>query len=198
VALFHVDEKTGKPSIVESHIERGVVISSLEEYVKDKKLRILVLRLRADHPQLLKDPLLSHRAAEAALAEVRRRHIPYDFAMDFREPSKMFCSEVVSFAYGALGINLWQITTTMSSAGLVQWLFDFGVRFFETEAPADLEYDPQLSVVAEWRDPDALWETMWTTPSSMRCSKLLIEETGLFTRGICWHRRGSSRGSAPL
>ncbi len=158
VALFHVDEKTGKPSIVESHIERGVVISSLEEYVKDKKLRILVLRLRADHPQLLKDPLLPHRAAEAALAEVRRRHIPYDFAMDFREPSKMFCSEVVSFAYGALGINLWQITTTMSSAGLVQWLFDFGVRFFETEAPADLEYDPQLSVVAEWRDPDALWD----------------------------------------
>ncbi len=158
VALFHVDDKTGKPSIVESHIERGVVISSLEEYLKDKKLRILVLRLRADHPRLLKDPLLPHRAAEGAIAEVRRRHIPYDFEMGFRDPSKMFCSEVVSSAYGALGVNLWQIPTTLSSPGLVQWLFDFGVRFFETQAPADLEYDPQLSVVAEWRDPDALWD----------------------------------------
>lgn len=158
VALFYVNPKTGRPSIVESHIERGVVISSMEEYLKDKKLRILVLRLRADHPRMLQDPLLPHRAAEGALAGVKQRHIPYDFAMDFRDPSKMFCSEVVSSAYGALGVNLWQIPTTMSSPGLVRWLFDFGVRFFETQAPADLEYDSQLSVVAEWRDPDALWD----------------------------------------
>jgi len=34
---------------------------------------------------------------------------------------------------------------------------DFGVRHFETQAPADLEYDPQLVVVAEWRDRSELW-----------------------------------------
>jgi len=27
------------------------------------------------------------------------------------------------------------------------------VRHFETQEPSDLEYDPQLVVVAEWRDP---------------------------------------------
>jgi hypothetical protein len=41
---------------------------------------------------------------------------------------------------------------------MVNWLADFGVRHFETQAPADLEYDPQLLVVAEWRDMAALWD----------------------------------------
>lgn len=158
VALLYVDEPTGMPSIIESHIERGVVISSLEEYAKDVKLRIMVLRVRSDHPQLVKDPMLPHRAARAAYDEVRQRHIPYDFAMDYREPSLRFCSEVVSHAYDSFGVTLWNIITTMSSPGVVNWLADFGVRHFETEAPADLEYDPGLAVIAEWRDMATLWD----------------------------------------
>jgi hypothetical protein len=39
---------------------------------------------------------------------------------------------------------------------VASWLAGFGVRHFETQEPSDLEYDPQLRVVAEWRDPDAL------------------------------------------
>ena len=158
IALLYVDEVAHTPSIIESHIERGVVISSLDEYLKDKKLRIMVLRVRSDHPLLLKDPLLPHRVAKMAYYQVRAHHIPYDFAMDFREPSRQFCSEVASCAYSSLGITLWNIVTTMSSPGVVNWLSDFGVRNFETQAPADLEYDPQIVVVAEWRDRTALWQ----------------------------------------
>ncbi len=158
IALLHVDEKTGVPSIIESHIERGVVVSSVEEYIRDKKLRVMVLRLRADLPRMKADPMLPHKAAQKALAEVKERHIPYDFEMDFREHSKQFCSEVASSAYRPLGVDLWQWTTHMSAPGVVRWLTDFGVTHFETQAPADLEYDPQLSVVAEWRDPEALWQ----------------------------------------
>ena len=157
IALLYVNEATGIPSVIEAHIERGVVISSWEEYLKDVKLRIMVMRVRADHPLLVKDPMLPHRAAQAAYDGVRKKHIPYDFAMDFKDPSKQFCSEVASHAYSTFGIHLWSIITTMSSPGVVTWLGDFGVRNFETQAPADLEYDPQLSVVAEWRDRDALW-----------------------------------------
>ena len=157
IALLYVDEATGTPSIVEAHIERGVVISSFEEYMKDVKLRIMVMRVRAAHPLLSKDPMLPHRAAKMAYDEVRKRHIPYDFAMDFKDSSRQFCSEVASHAYASFGVTLWNIITTMSSPGVVSWLGDFGVRNFETQAPADLEYDPQLVVVGEWRDRDALW-----------------------------------------
>jgi len=35
-------------------------------------------------------------------------------------------------------------------------LAQLGVRHFTTQEPSDLEYDPQLVVVAEWRDPATL------------------------------------------
>lgn len=158
IALLYVDENTGKPSIIEAHIERGVVISSPEEYIGDVKLRIMVLRVNSDHPLVRKDPLLPHRAAKRAYEQTKKKHIPYDFSMDFNDPSKQFCSAVAYQAYLPFGIKLWSFMTTMSSPGVVRWLGDFGVKNFLTLAPADLEYDSQLSVVAEARDKDALWQ----------------------------------------
>jgi len=158
VALLYVDDKTGEPGIIESHIEVGVVVSSFEDYIKDKKLRIMLLRLRSDLPQMKGDPMLPHRAAKRAYEEAKSRHIPYDFEMDYHDSSKMFCSEVASWAYRQSGVELWKGTTHMSSPGVVRWLSYFGVTHFETQAPADLEYDPQLSVVVEWRDPETLWQ----------------------------------------
>jgi len=158
VALLYVDDKTGVPGIIESHIEVGVVVSTIEAYIKDKKLRVMVLRLRPDLPQTKADPMLPHKAAKRAYEEVKNRHIPYDFEMDYLEPTKWFCSEVASWAYRQVGVELWKGTTTMSAPGVVKWLSYFGVTHFETQAPADLEYDPQLSVVGEWRDPETLWK----------------------------------------
>jgi hypothetical protein len=158
VALLYVDEKTGVPGIIEAHIEVGVVVSTMDAYIKDKKLRIMVLRLRPDLPQMKADPMLPHKAAKWVYEEAKSRHIPYDFEMDYMDPSKMFCSEVASSAYHRYGVELWKGTTHMSSPGVVKWLSYFGVTHFETQAPADLEYDPQLSVVAEWRDIETLWQ----------------------------------------
>jgi hypothetical protein len=157
VALLHVSE-AGEAAVVEAHIERGVAVATAQEYLGDVKLRIMVLRLRADHPALLRDPLLPHRAASAALAEARGRHIPYDFAMDRRSHDRMFCSEVAAAAYEAHGVVLWSVLSRVSSPGTAAWLAAFGVRHFETHEPSDLEYDPQLSVVAEWRDPEVLFK----------------------------------------
>jgi len=155
VALLHVDE-TGKPSFIEAHIEKGVAIATAEEYLKDRKLRFMVLRPRADLPQVLNNPMLPHQSAQIALEETKRRHIPYDFKMDFYDSAAMFCSEVGSFAYRQYGLNLWKAESTISSAGTAKWLNTFGVENFVTQMPSDLEYDPQLSIVAEWSDPETL------------------------------------------
>ena len=158
VALLHVDEKTGRASVVESHIEKGVAVASMDEYLQDKKLRIMALRLRADLPALMADPLLPHTAAAAGLAEAKRRHIPYDFAMDSRNHDALFCSEVAAAAYEQAGVRLWMGVSFISSPVVTAWLGSLGVRHFETQEPADLEYDPQLCVVAEWRDRTALFK----------------------------------------
>ena len=156
VALVHVSEN-GEASVIEAHIEKGVAIATPERYFADKKLRILVLRLPPEHPALAADPSLPHLAASAALDRARAEHIPYDFAMDFLDDEKQFCSEVASAAYRDQDVVLWDTLSTFSSPGLAAWMTGFGVRNLETQAPSDLEYDPQLQVVAEWHDPETLF-----------------------------------------
>ncbi|RPI37173.1 MAG: hypothetical protein EHM54_03815, partial [Nitrospiraceae bacterium] len=156
IALVYVDPASKEAKIVESHIEVGVVVSTGEQYLSDKKLRVMILRPRADLPQIQKDPMLPHWAAEYAYKRATEGHVPYDFPMDYKDHSKLFCSEVASEAYERYGVNLWAGISHISSPGLRKWLAAFGVRHFETQEPSDLEYDPQLSVVAEWRDPTTL------------------------------------------
>ncbi|MCP4150080.1 MAG: hypothetical protein GY757_20200 [bacterium] len=158
IALVHVDEKTHNISIIEAHIEKGTAIATLPEYIKDKKLRVMVLRLNPRHPALLKDPQLPHKAATYALNDARSRHIPYDFEMNYAKPDKLFCSEVASAAYSKFGVILWMGISHISSPGLASWLAAFGVSHFETQEPSDLEYDPQLTVIAEWRDRETLYK----------------------------------------
>lgn len=158
VALVYIDSQTNIPYIIEAHIEVGVAIASLEEYMSDKKLRVMVLRLRSDLDQLIDDPMLPHKAAKSAYERALNYHIPYDFEMDYANFDKLFCSEVVSSVYENLGINLWIRKSSISSIGTAKILAGFGVRYFETQEPSDLEYDTQLSVVAEWCDLETLFK----------------------------------------
>ncbi len=158
VALVHVNAATKQVSVIESHIESGVGISPMEKYLRDTKLRIMVLRLRNDLAPLVVDPLLPHRAASVALSNALDRHIPYDFAMNHADAAEQFCSEVAAVAYRPFGINLWMGLSHLSTPGVTAWLSALGVRHFETQEPSDLEYDPQLRVVAEWRDPETLFQ----------------------------------------
>lgn len=156
IALVHVDPATGETKIVEAHIEIGVAVSSLDQYLADTKLRVMLLRPRSDLPQLRADPMLPHKAAQYAYQKAESGHIRYDFAMDYQDHSKLFCSEVASEAYAHFGVELWAELSRISAPGLRRWLAGFGVEHFETQEPSDLEYDPQLRVVAEWRDRAAL------------------------------------------
>jgi len=156
VALVHVDPESGKTSVIEAHIEKGVAIADIDSYFRDTKLRVMILRLRADLPFMKSNPMIPHRAAEYALQRAISGHIPYDFAMNAEESSKMFCSEVVFDAYRHEGVKLWQGLSHISGKGVRSWLAAFGVRNFTTQEPSDLEYDPQVRVVAEWRDYETL------------------------------------------
>jgi hypothetical protein len=158
VALVHVDAESKAISVIEAHIEVGVTISTFEEYLADRKLRVMLLRPRRDIPPILRDSVLPHRAATAMLQRARAAHIPYDFTMDHEDADALFCSEVASHAYASQGVRLWMGISTLSRPGLRRWLASFGVKHFETQEPSDLEYDPQLSVVAEWRDAASLYD----------------------------------------
>jgi len=78
--------------------------------------------------------------------------------MDYRDHQAQFCSEVASAAYEPCGVKLWMGISRISSRGVTLWLSAFGVRHFATQEPSDLEYDPQIRVVAEWRDSATLFQ----------------------------------------
>ena len=156
IALVYINPDTHTPFIVEALIEEGVVVSTVEQYLKGKKLRVMLLRFRADLPQLRKDPMIPHKAALRAYTQATTGHVPYDFEMNYEDHRKLFCSEVASAAYEPFGITLWAGISHISSPGLRRWLSAFGVRYFKTQEPSDLEYDPQLTVVAEWRSQETL------------------------------------------
>jgi hypothetical protein len=158
VAIIHIDQETNEPYLVEAHIEKGVAIASLDAYLNDKKLRFMVMRPRADLEEIQANPMLPYKASLYIFNESQARHIPYDFKMDYYDASAMFCSEVGSYAYKQFGINLWEFESTISSNGIMEWLSNFGVENFVTQMPSDLEYDPMLSVVAEWRDKETLFQ----------------------------------------
>ncbi len=158
IALIYVNEKTKEPFLIEAHIEKGVAVSSIAQYENDKKLRFMVMRPRADLPMLMADSMLPQKAAKRMFDEAGKRHIRYDFKMNFNDTVEMFCSEVASYAYRTNGLQVWKYPSTISSQGVVNWLHDFGVENFVTQMPSDLEYDPQLAVVAEWRDPETLFK----------------------------------------
>lgn len=155
-ALAYVDEATGVASVIESVIEQGVKISTAEGYLHDTKLRIMVLRVRSDLPALQADPMLPHKAAMYIYQKTLAEHIPYDFEMDTQDGSKQFCSEVVSQSFRQWGVQLWSAVSNISGSGVKNWLSAFGVRNFKTQQPSDLEYDPKLRVVVEWRDYETL------------------------------------------
>ena len=158
VAIIHIDKETNKPYFIEAHIEKGVAIATLDDYLKDKKLRFMVMRPRADLEQIIKNPMLPYEASLYIFNESQKRHIPYDFKMDYYDASAMFCSEVGSYAYKQFGIKLWEFESTISSNGISNWLNAFGVENFVTQMPSDLEYDPMLSIVAEWRNKETLFQ----------------------------------------
>lgn len=184
IALVHIDSLTRAISVVEAHIESGVSVSTADAYLADKKLRVMVLRLRPDLPAMQRDPMLPHRAASAMLARARAEQIPYDFAMDYTDPSALFCSEVASAAYATQGLTLWMGISTISRDGLRRWLAGFGVRHFATQEPSDLEYDPQVEVVAEWHDA----ATLFADHIDNAVTDVMLEEADVgATLDVAWY-----------
>lgn len=157
VALLHIDPNTATMTFVEAFPETGAVGHDVEFYRGDPKRRLLVLRPRSDLRAVEADPSFAHRAASGGLALVSERTVEFDFALDTGERKAMFCSEIPLYAYGDLGLRLWDPPSVITSPGKVNWLYSLGGRHFKTQVPTDLELEPDLEVVAEWFDPAGLW-----------------------------------------
>jgi hypothetical protein len=150
-ALVYV-EPEGRQFVVEALIETGGTINTLHSALSHDLGRAVVFR-HAD-----KD--LAHKAAEAMYNRVRategwfKRRIPYDFSMELENYEKLFCSKLVRQAFDEASDGRQKLPTFTSSfeKGARDFLDRIGVTAQQSFAPGDLELEPNMVALAEWRD----------------------------------------------
>lgn len=90
---FVYKDPQGKLWTTEAHIEIGSVVAPIQTHIDQENARTVVFRY--------KDQELAHRASEYVFKLVQEqmkkgKNVPYDFGMDYKDSSELFCSEVVS------------------------------------------------------------------------------------------------------
>lgn len=150
LALFYINPKTNKKYVLESHIEIGSVATPFEEYFKDGKVRSVIYR----YP----DSKLAERAAQIMYDKITKasqsgNNIPYDFHLDMNDHSELFCSELIRQGFeeaskGSVMLPMFPSRFSMKNRNLLQRLgSDREISFI----PADIEGDPRIQYIGEWR-----------------------------------------------
>ncbi len=150
-ALVYIDSETHEKYTIEAHIEIGVVVAPFKKYLGDGKVRSALFRYG--------DPVLAHEAArimyeKAKAAMDRKENIHYDFTLDVKDHSSIFCSEVVATGFeeaskGRVMVPMFMSRVTPKNRSFVDRL---GVTATQSYMPGDTEVDPRFELIAEWRD----------------------------------------------
>ena len=144
----------GELYTIEAHPEFGVKVAPIEKYLTDGKGRSALFRF--------KDTKMAALAAKrvyniAYKADSSGNTIPYDFNMDINDHTKLFCTEVVKYAFDLAAKEMkTKVTVPAFPTRIVMknsYILDsFGIETRSTFAPSDIEVDPQFELLAEWRD----------------------------------------------
>lgn len=159
------DPETKELKTTEAYIEIGSIVQSIDEHFERKNSREAVFRYH--------DPEVAHKASafihdRVLKAQNENKLIEYDFSMNFKENSKLFCTELISsgFKHALPDADYFPLFKTKFSTGMIPFLNSIGlpvtnenIKDAEVFAPGDIQFDPRFELVAEWRNPLKLEES---------------------------------------
>ncbi len=150
-AMLYIDSK-GEKQIVEAMHAEGVLIIPFEEWRKnDDQMRIALFRYR--------DEKLAKNAAQKLYDYIHHRWrskgpILYDFKMA-PGVDEFYCSELVQYAFRLGGESRIPVfPTTLHALANHTFLHDLTIEATEVFAPCDIEIEPLVDLVAEWKNYD--------------------------------------------
>lgn len=157
--IYRNPEENNKMYTTEAHIEIGSVVAPMEDHIASKNARSVVFRY--------KDLALAHKASEFMYNRVKNqsatgKNIEYDFGMNYKDDSKLFCSEIISSGLHAVKPEMGYVPKYKSkfTEGMIPFLNDIGVPVnkeniskYEVFSPGDIQFDPNFDLVLEWRNP---------------------------------------------
>lgn len=149
----------------EAHIEIGSVVGPLKDHVSSKNAREVVFRYS--------DSAVAHNASKymfdkVKAAQLTGKNIPYDFSMDYKDESELFCSEIIShgFKHALPKEDYFPMFKSKFTAGIIPFLNTIGVpadkeniKHLDVFSPGDIQFDPRFDLVAEWRNPRKMEES---------------------------------------
>jgi hypothetical protein len=165
---------------IEAHIEIGSVVAPIQVHIDQGNSRTVILRY--------KDSVLADKAGQIMFDKVKARsdkndNIKYDFGMDYHNNDLLFCSEIIydGFHLASEGkLNIPQYKTKFNP-GLSSFLDIMGIdtsniETLDTFSPADIEYDEDFEIIAEWRNPSKLRSSRFNDAILSKIFQWIIEE----------------------
>jgi hypothetical protein len=134
-------------------------VAPMEDHIASKNARSVVFRY--------KDAMLAAEASKHMYNRVKNqsstgKNIEYDFGMNYKDDSKLFCSEIISSGLHAVKPENGYIPKYKSkfTVGMIPFLNNIGVpvtkdniQNYEVFSPGDIQFDPNFELVLEWRNP---------------------------------------------
>lgn len=165
LSFVYQDQDTKAQYTTEAHIEIGSVVEPLIDHVNSKNARSVIFRYN--------DAEVAHAASKSVYervlkAQLSKKNIEYDFSMNHKDDSRLFCAEIISLGFkNALPeSDYFPMFKSKFSAGIIPFLNTIGVPVtkenvdsLEVFAPGDIQFDPRFDLVAEWRNPRKLEES---------------------------------------
>ena len=152
-AVIYVDENAGV-KVMEALIGSGTIITPYDEWRK-KNNHSRALLFRHDNEALAK------KAALKLYKTIQKRQVSndlilYDFTMDDSDSHRIYCAELAEYAYGLAGDSqIPAFRTSFKSFDHHSFLKELTISAENVFAPGDIEVEPSLNLVAEWRNYDA-------------------------------------------
>lgn len=173
------EDSTGRQYVVEALIAKGVITTPLDQYLEGKEEgRVVLLRYRDPRIAAVAGRMI-YDLAQAAIDS--GTPIRYNFRLDRRDNARLFCAQVIAYAYQLAThgrVNLPRYTSTLSRLKQTPVYSALGITSDQTFAPSDIQLDPRFKVVAEYRNANYL--------RKMRHDNVVL------TKLLEWMRRGYS------
>lgn len=181
-AIVGQDSK-GNKFVVEALIETGVIMTPLKKWQEEQLARVSLYRFY-DSAIAAKAGLYAYNLG----AKSSQSNIRYDFGMNEKDYSTMFCSEVVRYSYDAAtggGIKLPYYMSTLNKFRGKPFPANMGIVQSKIYAPFDVDVDPHFEMIAEYRyrpylqtvrGHDAVLQSMyeWISDKNYRFEPTLI------------------------
>ncbi len=167
LSFVYKDQETKEIFTSEAHIEVGSITAPIIDHINEKNVRSVVFRYN--------DNAIAEKASQLMYERVTKaqnsgKAIEYDFSMNYRDDSKLFCSEVIGqgFKLADPKSDYIPLFKSQFTTGMIPFLNTIGVPVTKENidtlnvfAPGDIQFDPRFEIVAEWRNPKKLEESRY-------------------------------------